>query len=104
MVFSKWFLVPLLKLLGAAPPRIQDLFHDLRLRDFLAMFAPIPPVPLPLAQPVLKPDPETERRQRVQEFIEHPEFLSLFREAVRRFQALPPKTLLSRTRKPQKDQ
>src|SRR5579859_1193939 len=68
------------------------------------MFAPIPPVPFPLAQPVLKPDPETERRRQVQEFIEHPEFLSLFREAVRRFQALPPKTLPPRTRKPQKDQ
>src|SRR5579859_2058275 len=68
------------------------------------MFAPIPPVPFPLAQPVLKPDPETERRLRVQVFIEHPEFLSLFREAVRRFQALPPKTLPPRTRKPRKDQ
>ena len=72
MVFSKWFLVPLYK----------NLFHDHRLRDFLAMFAPIPPVPLPLAQPVLKRDPETERRRQVQEFIEHPEFPSLFREAV----------------------
>src|SRR5579859_7634816 len=74
------------------------------------MFAPIPPVPLPPAQPIqapahpVSPDPETERRQRVQEFIRHPEFLSLFREAVRRFHALPPKTLPSRTRKPRKDQ
>src|SRR5579859_5497442 len=64
--------------------------------------APIPPVPLPPAQPIqapaspASPDPETERRRRVQELIHNPEFPSLFREAVRIFQALP--------QKPRKDQ
>src|SRR5579859_1525593 len=66
--------------------------------------APIPPVPLLLAQPIQVPphpdssDPETSRRdQQVQELLRHPEFPGLFREAVRRFQALPLKK-----RKPQK--
>jgi hypothetical protein len=68
--------------------------------------APIPPVPLPPtpapARPVqvrpISPDPETAHRDhRIQEFVRRPEFPELFREAVRRFRALPPKK-----RKPRK--
>src|SRR5579859_5361467 len=73
--------------------------------------APIPPVPLPPAQPIqapaspVSPDPETSRRvQRVQELIHNPELPGLFREAVRIFQALPPKTLPLKTWKPRKDE
>src|SRR5579859_5175835 len=73
--------------------------------------APIPPVPLPPARPIqaparpVSPDPETSRRiQRVQEVIHHPELRGLFREAVRIFQALPPKTLPLKTWKPRKDE
>src|SRR5579859_7819350 len=57
---------------------------------------PIPPLPLPPAQPIqaparpISPDPGTSRRiQRVQELLHHPQLPVLFREAVRRFQALP---------------
>jgi len=60
--------------------------------SFVAMRnAPIPPVTLP----PFSSDPE--RFRRVQELVRHPEFLGLFREAVRRFQTLPLKKL-----KPQK--
>ena len=75
------------------------------------MFVPIPPVSLPPAHPAqvpvspdpvppaqltqvpVSPDPDPDTLRRVQELLHRPEFPSLFNEAVRRFQALPPKRL-----------
>src|SRR5579859_4958947 len=79
------------------PPRIQDLLQNLHLRDFLAMFAPIPPVPLPRTWSIPIPaqladsDSEAYQAQRVQGLLEHPDLPNLFREAVRVWKALPPK-------------
>jgi hypothetical protein len=75
------------------------------------MFAPISTVPLPPAHPAqvlvspdpvpptqltqvpVSPDPDPDTLRQVQELLHRSEFPSLFNEAVRRFQALPPKRL-----------